>query len=89
MTSEYLTKEELEQRSGLAFFKAEGRLEKLRSLVGAMRVRTDRDEVWVSALDFGSQHVRRGQIFGLRVVVTSALGPGELRVWSYGEGRFV
>lgn len=86
MTSEWITPEEARQRSGMSFFEAEGRLERLQDLVARLRQRTDRDEVWVSALDPGSHHVQDGRIFGMRVIVTSAVDPGEIRVWSYVGG---
>ena len=88
MTSEWMTQEEVRQRSGMAFFEEGDRLERVRALVDRMRARTMRDEVWVSALDDGVEAVRAGRIFGMRVVVTSRLAPGEVRVWSYGEGEF-
>lgn len=85
---EYMTAEELKQRSGMEFFEAEGRLDRLLFLVGSV-MSTSRDEVWVSALDAGSEHVVGGRILGMRVVVTATVPAGEIRLWSDSGKEFL
>jgi len=82
---EYMTQEEIRQRSGMAFFEAEGRLERVQRLMrdlGRVGLSTIEDEVWVSAHARGSGSVHGGSVFGMRVIVTHALPEGEVALWS-------
>lgn len=85
---EYMTQEQARQRSGMAFFEAEGRLDRLLFLAGSV-MSTSRDEVWVSALDAGSEHVVGGRILGMPVCVTFTMPAGEMWMWSDSRKEFL
>jgi hypothetical protein len=58
-----------------------GRLDRILELRGSVPG-SSLDEIWVSAHDLGSRAVEGGRVLGMRVVVTSTLPAGTLRMWS-------
>jgi hypothetical protein len=84
--TEWMTEEEVRQRSGQAFF--EPRMERLLALVGRV-MSTAGDEVWVSAYDDGSDAVRGGHVLGMPVIVSRVVRAGNLFLWSDSEKRFL
>ncbi len=85
--AERLTQEEMRQREGMAFFEAEGRLERVMNLISSHVSSVD-DEIWVSAHDRGAGAVVGATLFGARVIVTASIPAGRIRLWSGVKRRF-
>lgn len=84
---EYLTEEQVRQRSGMEFFVG-ARLDRILELRD-QAVSTARDEVWVSTFDKGWPAVEGGVILGMRVIASASVPVGEVRLWSFMRKGFV